>query len=162
MMNDCVRSCVHVVSECFHFCARKWQSGCVMTDSLVECVIGAFFSRWGDRTGLPGHMSPSDVHFFLPVLSPLEQTLLHCAHSEANVDLPPGYAYACCCTLLSCCWLCFFALVELPSCLHPFFLNPLPGFPIYPSVAPLASHSSECASQRAPHVLQMGALIHWH
>lgn len=41
----------------------------------------------------------------------------------------------------------------------PFFLSSLQAFPVYPSVAPLASLSSECASQRSPRVLQMGALI---
>lgn len=53
----------------------------------------------------------------------------------------------------------FFLMFTSTSCFPPFFLLSLQAFPVYPSVAPLASLSSECASQRSPHVLQMGALI---
>lgn len=110
-----------------------------------------------------GQVSAATCHrqastFFL-VLAPLKQTFSSAhTHSRADVDLPLRSATL---AALLFCPAVGYASSPLLSSHHAFtvFFPPQRGFPVYPSVAPLASLSSECASQRAPHVLQMGALI---
>lgn len=115
MMNDCARARVCTsLSEGLHFCARTWSVSSVL--SLADEVTGQV------SAATCHHQTSTSFRVWLlrSKLSPLHTLQGRCGSSTT-------ICYTCCFTLLSCCWLCFFSLVELTSCLHRFF-SPAAGF----------------------------------